>query len=710
MSWEVWAMTLITSLFNKGIYKNTFYRFRWGSFLYFVILFFSLPFALLVQGSESLNNNYRLSHFLGELLFKSDLMIFPILFALAVPTIVSALVFHNVHSGKQGIFIHGLPVTRKAGYISNLLASFTLMALPVILNGVILLIMSLTSYGVLFTPMCVLKWMVIILGILFAMFSVATFTAFLTGNAAANIVINAFIHAIPFVVALALYGVGYEFLYGFTTGESFIGKTIIEWTPIYYIFAELDANAVIYSQHVFFANIKTWVFLGGALVLYVLTYFVYKFRKIEACGDVAAFKWFRGVIKYVVVTTSAVLVLCLLRGMEISWAVTSLVAFVICAIVYFACEMLLAKTLKVFKSYKGFVAFALVISAFISFFAFTNVFGYETRIPEVEETESATIRKSNIKDTYKFTNEEDILTIMGIHKNFVTDIEKREKITEEENLYYRLWVSYNLKNGKTLVREYCLGEEEYEAVMNKMYESKEYKYSETEIDNINVENVKGFSLDCSSSFFHYGEYVTVGADEIFIALKKDIDELNFKEIEEDTSLGFSFHLSQNKIENDISKVFKEMGVGKYTSHTSSSEDITEFFNIMVNGNFKHTIEALKKHGYYDKMLLNAKNGFVICKIPVLKDGTDNIIEYKETKGSDYNFYVSMEDCVLISEEDSVKLVEEMFVTDYNFYHKTGEIYMVYYISEEGMDKMQLTSQVCAFEKSELPEYLKKYVD
>ena len=198
-------MTSRTSLFNMGIFKNTVKRFKWGSILYFIILFFSVPFLFLAEDFDRLLQRYSVDLQVSPVLLRSDYIVIPVLLAIAVPTVVAVLIFNNVHSSRQGVFVHGLPATRGANYVSSVLAGLTLMALPVILNAGILMIMSFTSYGKIISSWSVVYWVALNLSILFIMFSASVFTAFLTGNAAAHIGINIFVHVIPMIIALVIF-------------------------------------------------------------------------------------------------------------------------------------------------------------------------------------------------------------------------------------------------------------------------------------------------------------------------------------------------------------------------------------------------------------------------------------------------------------------------------------------------------------------------
>ena len=96
MSWEVWAMTAKTSLFNKGIYKSTVKRCLWGSVLYFVLLFLTTSMDLLSNISDT--SLYTRYYYDVSLLYTSIFMLPAILMAIVVPTVVAMLVFRFVHS------------------------------------------------------------------------------------------------------------------------------------------------------------------------------------------------------------------------------------------------------------------------------------------------------------------------------------------------------------------------------------------------------------------------------------------------------------------------------------------------------------------------------------------------------------------------------------------------------------------------------------
>ena len=368
-------MTSKASLFNKTIYKNTLSRFKWGSFLYFIILFFSTAFILLMQDASSLTLRFQnmRSFIQGTFILRSDYLIFPTLVALIVPTVTAVLTYGNVHSSKQGVFIHGLPATRKEIFVSELLASLTLMALPVLAMGVIFLIMSFTSFGTLISPESILIWVLYNLAVLFIMFSVASFSGFLTGHPAAHIGINVLLHLIPVLIALFIYLISEMYLYGFAQSNNFIANLMIEYNPVCYLFVKVTSN--VRDILPIFSQADIYIYILGAVLLYFVSYLTYKARKIETCGDVAAFSWFKPVVKYTVSASAGICSVAILYAMESSDFIMFFVSAIISAIVYFIAEMLLSKTVKVFKKYKGFLGFVVVSTLVFSFCAYTTMFG-----------------------------------------------------------------------------------------------------------------------------------------------------------------------------------------------------------------------------------------------------------------------------------------------------------------------------------------------
>ncbi len=701
-------MTLRTSLFNWGIYKSTLKRFRWGGFLYFVALFFCVPFILLVQNAEHLVVRYTNMRDITSVILLSNYRILPTLLTLLVPTVVAVLIFNNIHSAKQSVFVHGLPVTRKANYLSSLLAGFTLMALPVILNGLILLAMSFGSYDAVIASGDVFYWMAIQLCILFVMFSIASFTAFLTGNTAAHIGINILVHILPMLVALTIWLISDIFLYGFFQSGNFITDQILEYTPLVWFFnggiGNLGESLNLFGWTVF------WVYMVGALVVYWLGYLLYKNRKVEACGDVAAFRCFKPILKYVVTTAAAVAMFGILTGMNLSAVAVFTGTAVVTAIVYFACEMLMNKTFKVFGSYKGYCGFAVCVAAIIAFCAYTHMFGYETRIPETAEIESATVCTTWGYDMPLTEDQGAIETTRDIHQELIQDI----PVVEEEKIgNHLLRVSYILKNGKEVHRRYRVSQEVLDYALGRMYAYTDYKMKVTGFDNLNIENARNMMIGVYMPSYSYNIAVNDEVAELLTAAKKDVEELSYRDLAVDSMMNIRINVHCTAEENQQIKLFRKMG-----EEEEVSPYVVRSFELDITPAFVNTYKFLREKGYYEEIISQASKGLWICKKPVTREQTEvedgvpkgEAYSYKGQTGEFYEFRVSISDCVEIQETDARRLIEEEVRTAAYRDTPFGESYFIFNRSRDVGDVIAFGSKMISFTKEEMPDYLLKYLE
>lgn len=669
-------MTLKESLFNKGIYINTLRRFKWGSLLYFIILFLAAPFKYLTVTRELLIEDREYLKLLEDIS-----LVLPVLLAMVVPTVTALLAFNFVHSQKQGIFTHSLPVSRKGNYISVLLASFSLMAVPVILTGLILLVMNLVGYSVVMRITDIFLWTAINLFVQFIMFSVAVFTSFLTGNSFAMVVINIIVYVIPSVSALAIESLGKKFFYGYVSGD--VLDAVIESPPPVWFCTTLFSD----EPELFFLNIDTWIYLLFALALYICAYFLYKNRKIELCGDVAGFKVMKPILKYTITAVCSVLCFATIGFIESSILFRIVMITLICAVFYFACEMVLRKSMRVFGSYKGFLVFGIACVCVICFCAFTNIFGFETYVPNSEKVSVAGIYSAYYNNVMPcVTDAESIKKVTEKHHKILENI----PVTEDEYMPDReqLCIEYKLKNGRTVERRYFLDREFCDSIFSEMFEISEYKQNYFALTSLNPENITIFPLTvrCGEKLFESA--VTSDIDKLFDALNADIDALTYENYKKKYPISIELTKNLSEEENNTYKVFKDYETeGRYYSY---------YFDIQITPEFKNTVAFLKEKGYYN----NARESFVqnmyISTAPV------------ETDEEKLQRCHLAEATALLETADAQQLFDETAAVPYDSDIVQGENYYVF--CSGGKDEYYCLGSECfSFKADELPEYLRKYV-
>ena len=709
-------MTLKTSWFNFGIYKNAIRRFKWGSFLYFIILFLAVPFMFFVGNySYGYYWNYHEADAVPQMILERDFLIVPMITAYAVAVVVAVILHRYMHESKQCIALHSMPVTRRSNYISNLFAGFTLMFAPVVANGLILLVMSFTDYGKFFSPVSVLYWMLLNIAVLFIMFSVSTFAAFLTGQWAAHIAINGLLHSIPVFAALGIVFFSNVFLYGFAESSSSVATVLIDNTPYMWIFNH-GINQPF--ENGFFGTLNMVVYFGMAIVLYILGGVIYNARKVENCGNVAAFKTVRHILKYGITALIMLVVSAISYGANFDLLKIVVYNLVFGAIGYFATEMVLSKSFKVFGKYKGFLAFCVAATAFVCFFAFTSVFGYETRVPDVADVKEASIYYYSETIPY-VEDEEFIRNITQMHKKHIekTPVINPTHYNQDYNIR-PLNISYKLKNGKELIRRYWMDEEEYEAILNAMYENETYKFKAENLFYLNIKALGGMEMEAringqGSIYTYY--FNRDEAQRLIKAYMNDLSKMSFEEIKSITrDVYYKFEISTHDDNGELlEKVVTPDGAKAYTYMPYS-------FNYPFNSNFAETMAILKETGHYESIMQTIAENLYIGVVPIeikapegeeVLSQKEVIHEYKEDVGYVYEFKVSLSDCAKLEYEDARTYAETLPDKKTTETLASGKYYALYWIpGYDSSTRIEMTNRFNVIGENDLPDYLKKYVE
>jgi len=238
-----------------------------------------------------------------------------------------------------------------------------------------------------------------------------------------------------------------------------------------------------------------------------------------------------------------------------------------------------------------------------------------------------------------------------------------------------------------------------------MYEIEEYKLKVTEIDNLNIDNVKKLTIDCHTPNFSYNFVMNEDAPELLHRIEKDIKELSYEELKPaNRVVVFNVLVGCEARENKELKLFKNVGVDENDTRYAYAY---KNFEINVNSNFKHAMEFLKEKGYYDTFIRQAAKGLNILPLPIvrLEDGS---YKYKGDTGNYAEFVVKTSDMVPISEEDSVRLMEMLMDMDYDD-TKVGVNYFIFDRSRNAEPTKILGARTVSFVEDELPEFLRKYI-
>lgn len=670
-------MTSKTSWFNKGIYRSEVKRFAWGSVVYFILLFAMTSLVLLL--SKNGESPHMINGKVIPLLLTRAFVLPSMLLSMAVPTIVALLIFRFIHSKRQTIFTHSLPVSRRANYVSSLLAAFTLMAVPVILNGLILIAVAARFGFALFGVGACIQWILINLLCLFIAFAYACFSASLTGNTFAAVVINVLVHSFLLIIVSSFGIVADKFLYGYA-GTNTIQEFLLHYLPLPWLVLTFCSYEAVAMPHI----LPLICQITAASVFYVLGYVLYRTRRLETADDVAGFKCLNPIFKYFAASLAALGSFAIFNGLiDTTPQLALILILLITVIVYTACEMVLKKTLKVSRSYKGLIGFFAVTAVIAYVFVFTSFFGFETYVPKTEDIKSVAVYNYYTTDE-PFMEDSDIKELAVDVQNRL--ISKRRILNSSDNQHditTNVHIVYNLSNGKTIRRQYIINTTELLEVMNRVYKNKDYVrkcdafFSSDVVRYVNAEITYPTPVSINNA-----EEV----ESLMAAVQKDILSLDYDQMFLRAYICYDLNL--------------EIGyIRKGDSPNDDGEGNMMYMNRGINMNYKNTLKWLSDHGIdWHFTLGDDKTVYVANEPRSLSEGcTLNSDECTELSRDDCKAFEEYVNSAEVREHTDSEKVYDLYVTSIAGSGNDTDKYLSSYM-------MRIT-----IPESEVPEWLIKYL-
>ena len=475
MNWEVRTMRSGTSCFNTALWKKNMARFWpiWG--LYGLVWIFALPVNLLLTsgdgGTAAGSAAARFAHY----------MVYAITSGFTVPMsgffgILAAMaVFSFLYSSRSVGLFHALPIRREGLFLTSYLSGLTFFLVP----NVAVLLITLASEAAAgeVNATALLVWFLAQILCCVFFFSFAAFCAMFTGHLLAlpafYLVLN-FLAAILSAILQGMFGLLYGFVYAHNL------DTVARWlTPAWKLVDVLQVRETDPSAEIILYKAGSYALpgLGYAilyavigLVLAAVALAVYRRRQLETAGDIVAVSWVRPIFRYGFAACVALTFGSLLYNI-FSYALphgawTLLIFLIICGVIgYFAAEMLLQKSFRVFHRWKGCV----VLVACLVFFAAAlelDFTGFETRIPDPSRVVSASVQQlesapydDGAYTGLTITDPEALEELTQIHRAFVErrdepPVDEFTHPADEAADYASLRVDYRLDDGSILSRYY----------------------------------------------------------------------------------------------------------------------------------------------------------------------------------------------------------------------------------------------------------------
>lgn len=462
MNWEVWAMNMKTSFFNKSIYRSDMKRLWWISVTELIFIFLCFTFPLMELSRNPLS--YADTTFNNSIIMRYAYG--PVFFAVTIPAALAIFLFSYINSSKAVTTMHSLPIKRGAFFATHLLSGLTLFTLPIIANSAIMLIYhAVNTSEVTFRLMHLLMFTVMCLVYSLIAFSGTAAVTMLTGNNVAALVLTGIIAAVPVVTEEFIYYFLNQQLYGYCGSSNMTLSQFLYIMP--FSFWETPWNIVKY--------------LVFSVILLTAAMWLYRIRKLENHNEVLAFPKLRPIFVYCAALYIGGFGYIYLGDV---WNITNIFLFIPLGIIgMVAAEMLMKKSLRVKSAVKPAIIFCAAIC--LVWFGFKiDISGFEKRVPSANSIKSVElvnngisansatayytsdgkgVRYFNDSPFALLTDENDIKNITELHKDLV----KHRNYKADD--YYK--ITYNLTNGKKLSRAYHVNMAEQESLLKPIIKS-----------------------------------------------------------------------------------------------------------------------------------------------------------------------------------------------------------------------------------------------
>ncbi len=629
-----------TSFFNKALFKRNLKRTWVVGALLFAYLFITTPLAYLLAVSGpyavDLQMGYTPSYFLLSVLNISNNSIVLSFFVIAAAMVT----FNYLYNKRDCYMMHSFPVSRKSLYFTGLFTTAIVLAAPILLSSIITSVASLATgaghYDAIWYT-CLIQ-----LGTLAIFLGIAMFTLMISGQAVTTVIFY-FIFSYMFtMMEMSLRYLAQTVMFGMSSAMNTMKFTAL--TPAIYIINNCyvgydnvwsdDGNKIVSTTMELNGGKALLLYSLVGIALMLLAYFLYKAKKLETVQDfitVPCMKYvFTVGVSFFISLMVGTFFAEMFQGSGIgyagSFAIITAVTLILGIILYYVSQMLIAKTVRVFKKKTAlgcgiYTVLALALVLCIRF----DAFGVEDYTPAAGDVQWAGLQMSG---TQVYTDASDIEQVISLHQGLLGNkAEMRDMVyssyTGGDSSTNYLTIKYKLKNGKLVQRNYYIctldfyaGSDSYVTAlhnitdfMNEPDHIKEHNiWSVWDTAQVTGVTFTKVSFNEAESVYDNIEADMSGYtqaelqekyDTVYQALLKDIDEGHVLQETFDSSntydnnYGNDFYFSlktSEKVETD----------GDLFEDYAFSEGITNNnFYVALNPNCTNTLAALKECGFYE---------------------------------------------------------------------------------------------------------------
>ena len=466
-------MRSVTSYFNRELLRGALQR-TWPLWAaYTLIWLLLLPVTIFIRLSDRhiVYSRPTLSYELLSTGLPTGVMmaaVFGIFFAMAM--------FAYLTNSRATNGMHAMPIRREGLFLTHYLAGLFCQVVTLLVSFALAALVT-AAFGVFDGYAVGMGLLLCVLLVLF-FYSFGVLCMVCVGQILAGAVFYGILNFLFVGMEVLLRSFAGNFLYGYDGRSSAFSTAplsppveIASSLSVSYVYDGIDPIGVrVFHLGTFAA------YAAAGLVLAALALLLYRKRRSEMTGNTVAIGWLRPVFKYGVALCSAfslgqLLSYFVFELTDSTYTAGALIGTIACMIFagligYYAAEMLLKKSFRVFKtSWKGALATSAVLILIGLSFPL-DLTGYQSRVPEQSDIVSATVDLygGNVSGSFNLSGQESIALLRDAHCAVITD---KARQTEYNRRYVpfdgdtcMLRITYELADGTELFRSYDLSTDE----------------------------------------------------------------------------------------------------------------------------------------------------------------------------------------------------------------------------------------------------------
>ena len=198
-----------------------------------------------------------------------------------------------------------------------------------------------------------------------------------------------------------------------------------------------------------------YIIAAMGLVCALLAFLLYRKREMERSGDVVAIRWLRPVFLYLFSIGCALVIGYLLsmftNNADYNFLIMLALQLAGAFLGYFAAQMMLQKSARVFASKRAWIGFAVLCLVLAGTFSAARFgfFGYSQKVPDPRSVSSVSLRGTRV------TEKDDIEAVVALHQEIVDQQETQLALLQSDP-YNNCYVTfdYDMQDGSTLRRRF----------------------------------------------------------------------------------------------------------------------------------------------------------------------------------------------------------------------------------------------------------------